>query len=257
MKINKIGINYTHNHTFSIERPQGSGDYLFLLIKTPAVFQLGGQDIIADKNSVIIYSKGTPQRYYARGNNFSNDFIHFDPEGDREFKSLPMDTLMVLPTTKQVSKITKEIYLEYISTNSCRNESMDMLLKLLFVKIKELAVFQYRDKLLYGYYEALVDLRSEVYRHPEVKWTVARLSQLVNLSPSHFQRLYKQAFGITCIADVIACKLEYAKASLLDTGGTVREISVQCGYENEEHFMRQFKQIVGVTPSDYRRMYGG
>ncbi|MDE6788835.1 MAG: AraC family transcriptional regulator, partial [Ruminococcus sp.] len=29
-----------------------------------------------------------------------------------------------------------------------------------------------------------------------------------------------------------------------------------CGYDNEEHFMRQFKKIVGVTPTGYRRKSG-
>ncbi|MDF2540162.1 MAG: transcriptional regulator, AraC family, partial [Herbinix sp.] len=88
-------------------------------------------------------------------------------------------------------------------------------------------------------------------------WTVARLSHQVNLSPSHFQRLYKNTFGMTCIADVIACKMEYAKASLSGTGGTIREISTLCGYENEEHFMRQFKREVGMTPSQYRKQLRG
>ena len=92
-----------------------------------------------------------------------------------------------------------------------------------------------------------------IYRHPEDKWSVEKLSHLINLSPSHFQRLYRQTFGVTCIAAVIACKIEYAKVSLSATGGTIREISSLCGYENEEHFMRQFKKIVGVTPTEFRK----
>jgi AraC family transcriptional regulator of arabinose operon len=130
---------------------------------------------------------------------------------------------------------------------------MDLLLKLLFVKINELVAYQPHDSILYGYYDTLLHLRSLIYRHPEEKWTVARLAQQVNLSPSYFQRLYKQTFGTTCIADVIACKIQYAKTSLAATGGTVREIATLCGYENEEHFMRQFKREVGLTPTEYRK----
>ena len=43
MKINKVGINYTHNNKFIIDRPNGSGDYLFIQVKTPAVFILDGK----------------------------------------------------------------------------------------------------------------------------------------------------------------------------------------------------------------------
>ncbi|MDF2941968.1 MAG: transcriptional regulator, AraC family [Herbinix sp.] len=253
MKINKIGLNYTHSNQFSINRPIGSNDYLFLNLKTPAVFVIEGKEIYAEKNSVIVFSKGTPQQYFAHGGSYTNDFIHFDVEGERDLRNLPLNTLLVLPSSKQLNKIIKEIYLEYISNNSNRYESMDLLLKLLFVKINELVAYKPKDTILYGYYDTLLNLRSLIYRHPEEKWTVERLAHQVNLSPSHFQRLYKQTFGTTCIADVIACKIQYARTSLAATGGTVREIAAMCGYENEEHFMRQFKREVGLTPTEYRK----
>jgi AraC family transcriptional regulator of arabinose operon len=253
MKINKIGLDYTHSENFSISRPTGSGDYLLLLIKSSAVVTLLGEKLTVDKNALIIYNKDTPQFYGADHASFTNDYIHFDADGERELTYFPLDTLLTFPCIDQITKLFKDISMEFISNNANREESMDLLLKLLFVKIKELADYKPKDTVLYGYYGALLNLRSLIYQHPEKKWTVTRLSQLVNLSPSHFQRLYKNTFGVTCIADVIACKMEYAKASLAGTGGTIREISSMCGYENEEHFMRQFKQSVGLTPTQYRR----
>lgn len=253
MKVNKIGINYTHSDRFALDRPKGSGDYLFLIFKTPAKIFINGKELLAAKNSVLLYNCGTPQHYSANGGSYSNDFLHFSPENERDLISIPMDTVIQLPSTKQISKILKEIYLEFISTNSNRQESMDLLLKLLFIKIIELAAYQHQDSVLYGYYDTLLNLRSLIFRHPYEKWTIERLSSQVNLSPSHFQRLYKQTFGISCINDVIACKIEYAKTSLAASGSSVREISVLCGYENEEHFMRQFKSLVGMTPTQYRK----
>jgi AraC family transcriptional regulator of arabinose operon len=253
MKINRIGLNYTHSQNFAINRPTGSGDYLFLLLRTSGVITLQNKEVTAEKNSILIFNHKTPQIYRANQSNFTNDFIHFEAENDLELRNLPFDTLLVLPSVKQVGKILKDIYLEFISNNSNREESMDLLLKLLFVKINELVAYKPQNTVLYGYYDALLNLRSLIYRHPEEKWTVARLANQVNLSPSHFQRLYKNTFGVTCIADVISCKMEYAKASLAATGGTVHEIASMCGYENEEHFMRQFKQEVGITPTEYRK----
>lgn len=257
MKINRIGLNYTHSPNFAINRTSGSGDYLLLLLKTSAIITLMEKNVTADKNSVIIFNKKTPQIYCANQSTFSNDFIHFEAENELELRNLPFDTLLVLPSVKQPSKILKDIYLEFISNNPKREESIDLLLKLLFVKINELAAHQPQNSVLYGYYDTFLSLRSYIYRHPEEKWTIARLAHQVNLSPSHFQRLYKSTFGVTCIADVITCKMEYAKASLVANGSTVREIAALCGYENEEHFMRQFKQEVGMTPMQYRRHMKG
>lgn len=253
MKITRIGINYNHGPSFSINRPMGSGDYLLVLMKSTAKVTLHEQQIITEKNSLLLLNKGTPQIYAANDTTYCNDFIHFDAEGERELLHLPYDTILTLPSIKQINKILRDIYLEFISNNTNREESMDLLLRLLFVKIKEVVAYRPTDTVLYDYYDHLLNLRSMIYRHPEEKWTIARLSQQMNLSTSHFQRLYKSSFGVSCIADVITCKMEYAKASLSGTGGTVREIATLCGYENEEHFMRQFKREVGVTPSEYRR----
>ncbi|MDF2906200.1 MAG: DNA-binding protein AraC-type [Herbinix sp.] len=252
MQINAIGINYTHSDQFSIHRPYGSGDYLFIYFRTSALLWLNGAEISIEKNSAILFNKETPQNYTAKQGSYANDYIHFDADKEHDIRNLPLDTVMKLPSTKQVGKIMKDIYLEYISNNVNRNDSIDLLMRLLFVKVNELVAYRPQDTKIYGYYDALLNLRSLIYRHPEEKWTINRLSHQINLSPSHFQRLYKQTFGTTCIADVIACKLQFAKTSLMATSDTIRDIAVQCGYENEEHFMRQFKQEFGMTPSEYR-----
>ena len=48
MKINNIGYNHTHDADFVIQRTTGSGDYLLLLLKTPAVFTLRGKDLVTE-----------------------------------------------------------------------------------------------------------------------------------------------------------------------------------------------------------------
>ncbi len=253
MKINSIGINYTHSQKFSINRPVGSGDYLLLNMKTPAILLLDGKEITTEKNSVIIYKKGSPQIYRAKEATYANDYIHFDMNGERDISNLPLDTVLPLPSNKEISKLIKDLYLEYISNYTFREESMELLMRLLFIKVQELAAYPSKDMQIYGYYEDLLNLRSMIYRHPEEKWSVTRMANQLNLSPSYFQRLYRQTFHVTCNADVIQSKLQYAKNALVATGDTIRKIASQCGYENEEHFMRQFKKEVGMTPTHYRQ----
>ena len=76
MYINNIGYNHYHNADFCINRPQGSGDYLFVLLKTPAVFTFEDREIISEENSFILFKKGSPQHYRAHGVQFSNDWVH-------------------------------------------------------------------------------------------------------------------------------------------------------------------------------------
>ena len=255
MKINRIGVNYTHNNSFMLQRPGGSEDYLLLLVKTPAIFQLQGKEITTPKNTVILFNKNTPQFYTACQGSYANDFIHFDTEGERELRNIPFDTLFTIPNAKQVNRIWKEIYMEFISNNPNKEDSMSLLLRLLLVKLDELIAYRPQDTTLLAYFDVLIHLRSMIYHQPAQKWSVANLSQQANLSPSYFQRLYKQTFGVTCFQDVITSRIEYAKASLTETSESVRDISLLCGFENEEHFMRLFKREVGMTPTQYRKQF--
>lgn len=255
MKINKLGLNYTHDKYFYINRPKGSGDYLFLNVKTPAIFHLNGVDTFAEKDSVIIYNINTTQHYGANSSTYINDYIHFNMENDLYFfdgLSIPFNTVIRLTNPKEISNIMGNIGLEHFSNNTKKSNSMDLLIKLLFTKISEQIKDEGLGKQYNSHYEKLVVLRSKIYSTPAQKWSVAELAKQVNLSPSYFQSLYKETFNVTCIADVIGSKIEFAKYNLSKTEYSIKEVSELCGYENDVHFMRQFKKIVGVTASNYR-----
>lgn len=101
------------------------------------------------------------------------------------------------------------------------------------------------------YYAAFSRLRRDIYQNPEEDWSVNRCSQILEMSVSHFQRLYRSVFGISCMRDVQNSKLCHAKNLLLHTNDTLQSIAEKCGYDYS-HFMRLFKKEVGMTPTAYR-----
>jgi AraC family transcriptional regulator of arabinose operon len=54
------------------------------------------------------------------------------------------------------------------------------------------------------------------------------------------------------MTDVINSRIEHAKYLLTTTDISVKQIAQLCGYNNENHFMRQFKEITGITPTKFR-----
>ena len=48
-------------------------------------------------------------------------------------------------------------------------------------------------------------------------------------------------------------RIEEAKRLLEETEEKIIDISQMVGYENEKHFMKTFKSVSGVSPSEYRR----
>lgn len=131
---------------------------------------------------------------------------------------------------------------------------IDLMMKTLLIKASENGFNrEIMQSAADPHYSSLIELRERVYRNPQMKWNVDTMAAAVNMSRSYFQHIYRELFGVSCMTDVINGKIEKAKEILSETGCTVSQVAAMCGYDNEEHFMRQFKKIVGVTPTGYRK----
>ncbi len=89
-------------------------------------------------------------------------------------------------------------------------------------------------------------------RHLNEELCVSKLSQIADISASHFFWLFKQATGDTPIQFLIRARMRRAQTLLQETGLTVKEIAAQLGYRDEFYFSRQFKSYYGSAPSHYR-----
>ena len=140
---------------------------------------------------------------------------------------------------------------EYYAECTYSHEALEHYLKLFFLKIAGITdSFSIKEES--GYYEKLSLLRSKVYSAPYNEWSIEGLAHEITLSTYYFQHLYKKAFGISCLRDIINARIEYAKYYLTQTNLSIKYIAETCGYKNDVHFMRQFKSITHLTPTEYR-----
>lgn len=256
MRITNVGYNHFHGADFYIERPEGSGDYLMLLLKTPAVFELDGVEQRAEPGSAILFNKGTPQRYRSAGGQFGNDWIHFLPdneEDERFIKALGFgfNKLYKLDSITMLSLLVNMMCQENYSYNQFKTDTTDLLLKLFFIKLSE-KINRSSVNELGTWYEKMSILRTKIYNDPGNAWNIDGLAHELTMSRSSFQHLYKKIFGVTAMNDVIAARIELAKYLLSTTDHSVAHIAQTCGYSSDIHFMRQFKQKTGQTPSQFR-----
>ena len=79
MRMDEIGYHHSHGPEFLIDRPNGSGDWLFLLTHTPVIVRMNGEDIRVPEPSFIIYTPNCPQYYYTDPDygKHLDDWIHF------------------------------------------------------------------------------------------------------------------------------------------------------------------------------------
>lgn len=256
MQVTNVGYNHFHDADFFINRPNGSGDYLMLLLKTPATFIINGVEQHAEANSAFLYNKGTPQIYKACGARFGNDWFHFLPDNNEDVKFLdaldtPYDKLIKLDSTSELSVLVSMMSHENYSKNIFKADSVDLLIKLFFIKLNE-KIHSYTNENLGSWHEKMSILRTNIYNMPSHDWNIDGLAHMLTMSRSSFQHMYKKVFGTTPMNDVITSRTEYAKYLLSSTDYSVAHIAQMCGYSSDIHFMRQFKQKTGITPSEYR-----
>jgi len=81
--------------------------------------------------------------------------------------------------------------------------------------------------------------------------SLEELAAAVNLSPFHFARVFRRATGLPPHAWLKQRRLEQARA-LLKSGCTAVSVAMQLGFADQSHLSRQFKQVYGVSPGEYR-----
>ncbi|OAS21250.1 helix-turn-helix domain-containing protein [Paenibacillus oryzisoli] len=250
------GYNFVHGNGIVIDRPRGSGDYAFVLFKSRAELVLHGHLHTIEKNTYILMKPHTPHLYRHLDKPFINDWFHCSGNELESFLSeigFPLDTPIYADDTMLISKCLMDMS-NYLRQNSPLKERiLDCDLQSLFMKLVNLrnqsAVHESKSQYLVPF----TKLRNQLYSSPHSIYTVDKLASSVNLSKSYFQHIYKELFGCSIIMDLINARLEYAKYLLLNSNTSINLIASMCGYENDTHFMRQFKKFVGVTPSQYKR----
>ena len=83
--------------------------------------------------------------------------------------------------------------------------------------------------------------------------TIDRLAGLVHLSKSYFMGCFKRAVGIGAIEHLTHLRINAACDALNNTNRKISEIAFSCGYNNLSNFNRQFRQIAGCSPKEYRK----
>lgn len=86
--------------------------------------------------------------------------------------------------------------------------------------------------------------------------TLESLAERVHLSPRHFARKFKTAFGLTPADFVEELRLDEARWLLVNGDDSMNELAQSVGYMSDDTFRRAFERRYGIGPAEYRRRFG-
>ncbi len=245
-----------HPKPCNIEHKQGLPAYLILLIKKDAWIYIENERKEVKPNSLICFPPGSYIHYGCDTAGYNDDWIHFsinDEEQDILQKlQLPLYEIVNPHDFHKLSEYVRMLADIFHNDSSYKEQMIDSFMHIFLYSLREELDKLSEPTAHNKYYQDFSALRTAIYNNPSDSRTIPQLADSLCLSMSYFQHLYKEFFGCSCQQDMINARLELAKYYLLNSEMSIRGLADFCGYENELHFMRQFKKFVGKTPSEYR-----
>lgn len=97
--------------------------------------------------------------------------------------------------------------------------------------------------------------REFLHAHFSEPLTLADVANSSGAHPTHLARVFRQHYHCTIGEYVRRLRIEFACRQASLTDASLTEIAVAAGFYDQSHFSRTFKQIVGLTPGQYRAAF--
>lgn len=82
---------------------------------------------------------------------------------------------------------------------------------------------------------------------------VEDLAGALNTSRRTLERRFEEVVGRSVYSEIARLRAEYVKRQLLETERPLAAIAQECGFSSASHFTRFFSNLVGMTPSAFRK----
>ncbi|MGN0970467.1 MAG: helix-turn-helix transcriptional regulator, partial [Aristaeellaceae bacterium] len=87
--------------------------------------------------------------------------------------------------------------------------------------------------------------------------SVEMIAQKEGYSTNYVRSMFKTYVGVSITDSIRQRRMEKACDLLVQTDAPIHEIIAQCGFSNRSSFFTIFKNMMGMSPSEYRRQYRG
>ena len=253
MEILRIRHSWPEAANFDLNRPKGTEDYVLLHFHNSVQLFFDGQWHETAPGALILFSPGQNHRFISR-EPLLHDWMHAVGRVEEEIApyGLKANTLYQPERPAEITELFARLEAECFARRSYSSFLINALLTEMWVLLARGLMGDMPLPVPRETAERLRSLRAEMLLHPEYPWSNEEMAARIGLSVSRLYPLYRRMFSLSPGKDLILMRVEKAKNMLLQ-GESVSRAAEQTGYNNPYHFIRQFKQIVGMTPGKIRK----
>lgn len=123
-----------------------------------------------------------------------------------------------------------------------------------FVSIIVMELQREAEKKVTAQHNWTTQLISKFAQNPDCLLQPAKLARELHISEDKLARNVKRILGITLTGYYTKKRLNKAYELLCNSGLSVSEISDDCGFAHDSHFINAFKKQYGMAPDQYRKL---
>ncbi len=87
--------------------------------------------------------------------------------------------------------------------------------------------------------------------------TLSEAASLVGVTPEYLSKLFYQKINVNFVVFLRNFRISIAKRMILSGKYQIQEVADQVGFKDPKYFNKVFKDVCGISPSEYRRVSGG
>lgn len=118
-------------------------------------------------------------------------------------------------------------------------------------KAKILLVTKRLAETSHGHSRIVAAAMSYVHKNYTRQINLERAADEIGISPNRLSRLFVEETGKGFSHFLIQYRIGKAKEMLALPGASIKEVSMACGYPDQNYFARLFKKVTGLTPSSF------
>jgi AraC family transcriptional regulator, arabinose operon regulatory protein len=259
LEIRLLGVDIRRPQEHRIDRPHGTGDWLFLHFHTPITIRDTAGLRTVPAGACVLYEPGRPQWYHGTGPGYAIDYCHFAGRDARALARryrIPLNRAVVPARPQPFDPLMRALALEFLRRDAHWADVCPLLLTQILVALGRSATAEEAAELTprqADLAERLRDLRMRMHQELKSRWTLPAMAGLVHLSASRFSHVYRQFFGRSPMNDLIDARVAHACWLLASEPMAVKQVSGECGFADVHYFSRVFRARVGCAPQAYAR----
>ncbi len=234
-----------------VDRPSGTGGYLFILFHDSASVWKDGEPNRLDPGSLMLWPRGSAHRYGNEEKEWSHTWIHFNGAwGEKHLTECGIEPGAVQRLNK-MSAMEDALWRMYEELTTHQKPDPVILKNLFHNWIREL-MRDAEEGAARHVPEKIRQVKQYLDQHAQSRITLRGLSEKSGMSIPYLSAEFKRHYNDSPINYLIGAKLRQARKLLLNQNLQISEIARCVGYEDIFHFSKLFKKHFGLSPRAMR-----